>query len=200
MFKNATAQTTLPQNDEPETAEILELKLADRVRDVDEAQRPAAVRPVDDEPELPLATVIAKEISITGSLVSEGDIAISGLVHGDINCRKLVVRETARIKGNIIADEVIINGALSGPIRASRVKLQARARVESDIIYEFLVMDKGAEFEGSSRHTANPKAAREAPRTPPVTEQAQRPAPQPQSRPALVAGQPPVRPPIQLAV
>ena len=98
---------------------------------------------------------IAPDLTITGNLVSKGEVQVDGEVQGDIHCVHLVVGQHGRITGSIVADDVVMRGHVMGSIRGNRVNLQASSRVEGDIFHQSLSIEQGAMFEGRSRR-ANP--------------------------------------------
>ena len=104
----------------------------------------------------PTRSVIDAWLTITGDLLSEGEVQIDGQVRGDIRCSQLIVGQDATIAGNIIAEEVVVRGKVKGTIRANRVLLQDSARVESEIIHKKLAIEEGASFEGMSRRVDDP--------------------------------------------
>jgi cytoskeletal protein CcmA (bactofilin family) len=111
-------------------------------------------------------TRIGSDIVIVGNLVSSGEIQIDGEVQGDLHGSAIVVGETARITGAIVADEVIVRGAVMGSIRGKRVVLQSSSRVEGDIFHSQLAIEQGAFFEGKSRRMDDPTSGVTRPEVP----------------------------------
>lgn len=101
-------------------------------------------------------SVIGPDLSISGNLVSKGEVQIDGEVQGDIHGLNVIVGERARITGAIMAEEVVVRGHLLGSIRGKRVMLQATSHVEGDIFHQSLAIEQGAFFEGKSRRTDDP--------------------------------------------
>lgn len=96
-------------------------------------------------------TSIGESLVITGELTSEEDVAIGGRVKGPISIRNgaLLVRDTARVDGDLRAGRIVIQGAVDGAIVASeRIELQASARVSGSLSANHVVVADGATFNG----------------------------------------------------
>lgn len=93
-------------------------------------------------------SIISSDLNIVGDLLSDGEIQIDGTVNGDIRTHALVIGETAKIKGEIVADAVRVLGTVHGQIKAKVVKLAASAHVVGDIMHEDLSIETGAFIEG----------------------------------------------------
>ena len=102
-------------------------------------------------------SIISADLKIVGDLNSNGEIQIDGAVDGDIRTKSLLVGETARIKGEIVADTVFVHGSISGQIKSRSVNLAKTAHVVGDILYEDLVVDAGAFLEGHCKHVVEKK-------------------------------------------
>lgn len=103
-------------------------------------------------------SVIGPDLLITGNLMSRGEVQIDGEVQGDVHATNLVVGDTARITGGIVADEVVVRGHVMGSVRGKRVLLQSSSHVEGDVYHLTLAIEQGAFFEGKSRRTQDPTA------------------------------------------
>ena len=100
-------------------------------------------------------SLIGPDLTITGNLISKGEVQVDGIVEGDIHGSHVVIGETAMINGGIIAEEVVIRGHVVGTVRSKRVMLQSTSQVEGDIFHQSLSIEQGALFEGKSRRTAD---------------------------------------------
>lgn len=98
-------------------------------------------------------SLIGPDLTITGNLVSKGEVQVDGIVQGDIHGSHVVIGETATITGGVIAEEVVIRGHVIGTVRSKRVMLQATSQVDGDIYHQSLSIEQGALFEGKSRRT-----------------------------------------------
>src|SRR5665213_2258069 len=101
-------------------------------------------------------SIISADLTVTGTLISNGDIQIDGVVEGDVRSVGLVIGEKAEIHGEILADDITVRGRVIGRIRARKVQLAATSHVEGDILHEALAVEAGAFFEGNCRHSDNP--------------------------------------------
>lgn len=93
-------------------------------------------------------SIISSDLNIVGDLHSDGEIQIDGMVNGDIRTHALVIGETAKVKGEVVADAVRVLGTVNGQIKAKVVKLAASAHVVGDILHEDLSIETGAFLEG----------------------------------------------------
>jgi cytoskeletal protein CcmA (bactofilin family) len=101
-------------------------------------------------------SIISADLTVTGTLVSNGDIQIDGIVEGDVRSIGLVIGEKAQVNGEILADDITVRGRVTGRIRARKVQLSATSHVEGDILHEAFAVEAGAFFEGNCRHSDNP--------------------------------------------
>ncbi len=115
------------------------------------APRPLITAPRSDERRA--ASVIGADLTITGSLISNGEVQVDGTVEGDIHGSHVVVGETAMVAGGVYADEVVVRGHVVGSVRGKRVMLQSTSQVEGDIFHQSLSIEQGAMFEGKSRRS-----------------------------------------------
>ena len=93
-------------------------------------------------------TILSADFTVTGNLVSEGDVQIDGKVDGDVRCTLLTVGVTGSLTGQVFADHALIRGKVEGQIRAHNVTLTRTARVVGDIVHESLMIEPGAFIEG----------------------------------------------------
>ena len=115
---------------------------------------PAASKPK------PAPSVLSSDLTVTGNLVTSGDIQIEGTVEGDIRAHLLTVGDGATVKGECVADDVVVNGRVVGCVRGLKVRLTASARVEGDIIHKTIAIESGAHFEGSVKREDDPLASK----------------------------------------
>lgn len=96
-------------------------------------------------------SIIGADVTITGDLVSSGDIKIDGRVDGNITCRTLTLGNQPVVNSSIDADTVRICGTFNGEVKASKVVLTKDARVTGDIFQHTLEIESGATLEGNIR-------------------------------------------------
>ena len=68
-------------------------------------------------------SIISSDLTLTGDIVSEGEVHIDGRVDGDIRCRVLLVGVNAQIVGSIQADVAKVHGSIEGQLFARSVFL-----------------------------------------------------------------------------
>lgn len=111
----------------------------------------------------PSQSQIGADLAIIGNLISKGEVHIDGEIQGDLHAANIVIGESARITGSIVADEVIVRGTVMGSIRGKRVVLQSSSKVEGDVFHTQLAIEQGAFFEGKSRRMEDPTAGIQRP-------------------------------------
>ena len=104
-------------------------------------------------------SIFSADLTIEGSLKSDGDVQFDGKIEGSIRSRSLTVGEEAVINGEIIADDVTIRGRVLGSVRARKVHLASTSHVEGDIFHNALGVESGAFFQGNCRHVEDPTSA-----------------------------------------
>jgi cytoskeletal protein CcmA (bactofilin family) len=110
-------------------------------------------------PERMAPSIIGEDLTVTGNVLSKGEVQVDGQIQGDVHCSSLIVGENAQITGGIVAEDVIVRGRVMGSIRGTRVTLQASAHVEGDVFHKSLAIEQGAFFEGKSRRSEDPTAS-----------------------------------------
>ena len=116
------------------------------------------------------ASLLAQNLVVEGSIQSDSEVQIDGLVRGDVRVERLTIGETGRIEGQVAAETAEVRGRVVGAIIAKQVRLFSSASVEGDITAEQLAIEPGASFEGRSikLQRQKPAAPAAAPATPPA--------------------------------
>jgi len=85
-----------------------------------------------------------------GSLTSDGDVRIEGLIRGTLQTKaKVAVGPTGVIEGDVYCKSADIEGRITGDIEVSEVlTLKASAVVEGNIYTAKIVIENGAHFDG----------------------------------------------------
>ena len=104
-------------------------------------------------------SIISADLKVNGNLISKGEIQVDGSIRGDISTKKLLVGETADIKGEIIADSIQVHGRIDGQIKARQVVLAKTAHVIGDILHENLSIEPGAFLEGLCKRISEAELA-----------------------------------------
>ncbi len=96
------------------------------------------------------SNVIAKETKIKGDIDAQGNIRIEGEVEGLVKSKsKIVIGESALIKGNLYSAEAEVSGKVEGKVTCTEILyLKKSALVSGDIITKKLVVENGAAFNG----------------------------------------------------
>jgi cytoskeletal protein CcmA (bactofilin family) len=96
------------------------------------------------------SNVIAKETQIKGDIEAQGNIRVEGAVEGVVKSKsKIVIGESAFIKGNLYSAEAEISGKVEGQVTCTEILyLKKSALVTGDIITKKLVVENGATFNG----------------------------------------------------
>ena len=101
-------------------------------------------------------SILSADLTITGSIISEGEVQLDGTVDGDVRAASLTIGEEASVKGEVIAENVVIRGRVEGSVRARQVQLAATARVEGDVVHATLAIESGAFFDGHCKRSSDP--------------------------------------------
>lgn len=101
-------------------------------------------------------SIIGEDLTITGNIISKGEVQVDGDVQGDVFCATLVVGDRGRVAGAIVAEEATIHGRITGSINALQVTLESNSHIEGDICHQALKLEHGAYFEGQSRRSDDP--------------------------------------------
>ncbi len=109
------------------------------------------------------SSVIGTETTITGNIISTGELRVNGRIEGDIRCRVLIVDINACVKGTIQADLLKVYGSINGCLYAKSVFLASSAKVVGNITHEQIEIQPGAFLEGHCRHLDDPIPAEQGP-------------------------------------
>jgi cytoskeletal protein CcmA (bactofilin family) len=121
--------------------------------------RPAMATPAYRGSDRMAPSIIGEDLTVTGNVLSKGEVQVDGQIQGDVHCSSLIVGEKAQITGGIVAEDVVVRGQVMGSIRGVRVTLQSSSHVEGDIFHQSLAIEQGAFFEGKSRRSEDPIAS-----------------------------------------
>ena len=94
--------------------------------------------------------IINAGTSITGDLMSEGDMRIDGSVKGYVSSKaRLVLGATSKVDGDIKAVNLELSGEVNGNIFVSELLVvKDTAKINGDIMSNKLIIESGAEFNG----------------------------------------------------
>ena len=101
-------------------------------------------------------SILSADLTVTGSIVSDGEVQLDGTVEGDVRAGSLTIGEEATVKGEVVCETVVVRGRVEGSLRARQVQLAATARVEGDVIHASLAIESGAYFDGHCKRSSDP--------------------------------------------
>ncbi|MGC6472242.1 MAG: bactofilin family protein [Parvibaculales bacterium] len=101
-------------------------------------------------------SILSADLTISGQIVSSGDIQIDGNIEGEILSSSVTIGQTAHVKGEIAGEDIIVKGRVKGTIYGKKVHLCDTAYVEGDIVHEALAIENGSYFNGSVRREKDP--------------------------------------------
>lgn len=106
---------------------------------------------------IPLS-IVARDMKVTGDMVTQGVLKIEGRVNGTIRAAtQVIISPGALIEGDIETREAVVAGEVAGTIRADeRVELQATALVRGDITTPKIAILEGGKVTGAVNMTDTP--------------------------------------------
>lgn len=107
-------------------------------------------------------SIVARDMTITGDMVTEGVVKVEGRVKGTIRATaQIIVSPGAVIEGDVHTKEAVIAGEIQGTIRASeRVELQASGVVRGDIHTPRISVIEGGRVSGEVDMSSDSAAAK----------------------------------------
>lgn len=97
-----------------------------------------------------VGTIVGSSVHLTGTIKDSSDITIFGSIEGEIlSDQRVIIEESAHVKGPINANEVVISGRVAGTISAkSRLELNPTGTIKGNIDTSELLIHAGAVFIG----------------------------------------------------
>lgn len=97
-----------------------------------------------------VGTIVGSSVHLTGAIKDASDINIFGSVEGEVNSdERIVIEDTARVKGPVTAKEIIVSGYINGTVTATeRLELNASGTIKGNIDTKELLIHSGATFIG----------------------------------------------------
>jgi len=99
-----------------------------------------------------VGTIVGSSVHLTGAIKDASDIQIFGSVEGEVSSdQKIIIEESAYVKGPINASEVIVSGRVNGTINAKeRIELNPTGSIKGNVDTQNLLIHSGATFIGKS--------------------------------------------------
>lgn len=107
----------------------------------------------------PNVNILSEGTKLKGDLKSQSDIRIAGHIDGEaISKGKLIVTTTGKIIGNMTSSDADIAGKVEGEVRVSgKLTLRENAVIDGNIYTKTLIVEEGAQINGSCRMGADSK-------------------------------------------
>ena len=88
---------------------------------------------------------------IVGTITADSDFRIDGLIEGDLQCSgKVVIGEGGKVKGTVNCANAEIMGMMEGKITCSQqLSLRESGRIQGDVHTKTLIVEPGAQFNGT---------------------------------------------------
>ena len=104
-------------------------------------------------------SIIAKDLTVSGDLTTEGVVKIEGKVKGTIRANtQTLIAPGALVQGDLSTAEAIIGGRVEGNVHATdRVEVQATAEVLGDVYTRRIVVLEGGSVNGSIKMGTPPE-------------------------------------------
>lgn len=93
--------------------------------------------------------IIGHDAKIEGNLTASQALRIDGTVIGNIETNdKILVTSSAKVIGEIKANQATIDGAVEGPIDCKELSILKDAIITGDITYSTIHIETGAQIDG----------------------------------------------------
>lgn len=99
------------------------------------------------------SNIIGKGTILEGAIETYGNVRIEGKVVGNIKTKsKAAFGHSSQVEGNVLAQNAEVAGHISGTVEITELLvLKSTAKVDGDIITNKLIVESGAEFNGSCK-------------------------------------------------
>lgn len=105
----------------------------------------------------PTLNMVSEGTTMKGTIHTENDIRIAGKTEGEVISKgKLIVTSGGLVKGGVDAKDADIAGTVDGEMRISnKLTLRKSAVINGDIYAKTLIVEEGAEMNGTCRMGAD---------------------------------------------
>ncbi len=95
------------------------------------------------------SSLVSNSMTITGTVKSESELYVDGVINGDIDCKVLIVGINGKIKTSLIkVEKIVVYGLVEGNIDAVSVYLGPSARINGNVIHKDISIENGAFISG----------------------------------------------------
>jgi cytoskeletal protein CcmA (bactofilin family) len=95
-------------------------------------------------------SIIGGQTEVTGDLDVKGTLQVDGLVKGRVKADCVVLSESSRIKGDVVANKIIVSGRVEGNLRAEEViEIMPKGKVIGDVVTNRISVAEGGELNGN---------------------------------------------------
>jgi cytoskeletal protein CcmA (bactofilin family) len=111
----------------------------------------------------PSVNILSEGTKLKGDLNSQADIRIAGVIDGEaVSKGKLIVTGNGKIIGNITSSDADIAGRVEGEVKVSnKLTLRESAIIDGNIYTKTLIVEEGAQINGSCRMGSDAKSLSE---------------------------------------
>ena len=96
---------------------------------------------------------LVKGTTIEGTVASQSDIRVDGVIKGKLNCKaKVIIGPTGVIEGDVQCENAVIEGRFDGNLNVAQLlTVKESAEVHGDVITNKLVVQSGSVFNVTCR-------------------------------------------------
>ncbi|MEX0609966.1 MAG: polymer-forming cytoskeletal protein [Balneolaceae bacterium] len=107
----------------------------------------------------PTVNILSEGTKLKGNLNSQTDIRIAGIIEGEASSKgKLIVTGNGKIIGNVTSSDADVAGRVEGEVRVSgKLTLRESAIIDGNIYTKTLIVEEGAQINGSCRMGSDTK-------------------------------------------
>lgn len=93
--------------------------------------------------------MIGEGVIVNGNIEMCEDAHVYGVVNGEIKAVDIIVGETGKVNGRVIADNIEVRGQIQQHIEArATLVVKATGRVSGEIVYQSLEIESGGLIDG----------------------------------------------------
>jgi cytoskeletal protein CcmA (bactofilin family) len=97
-------------------------------------------------PAVSVPSIVAASMTMTGDVISDGEVHVDGTVVGGVVCHDLTVGQGGRVTGLVRAARVRVHGTVDGDIVGEHLEVTATGRVVGRVFLRTLQVEAGAAY------------------------------------------------------